>query len=707
MTKGLCGICKSAVDAKIIFREGSVYLDKFCPRHGHQLCLAASSVEWYLDCLSFVAPSVPPKRVLKEVSAGCPFDCGACPSHQQAVFLPVIPITSACNLDCPICYTINKNDHAHHLSTADMQKTLDHLLEDHPELDIINFTGGEPTLHPRLLDFLEMCRAAGIRRLTISTNGLRLRDEEYVRKLAALDARIVLSLDTFRRETDLALLGADTVRAKLEVLELLEKHNVSTTILPAVAAGLNDDEVGPLFELMLAKPNIVSLELHTLTFTGQGGVGFDRTARITIPDLHRRLQAATADRITPRDFVPSPLAHPHCYSICYLLMLDGGGYVPFTRLTSRETLFDLLSDSLYIEPRERLQKGLSRNHQRPLWANPQRVPESEQVLADAQATIARTVSRPAAPASVDPGRAATHRRTFFSRAIYIHSHMDEENFDVARVMKCCVGVPEVDGSNIPTCSYNVLYRERDQRFADPAMLEPHGTRPGPQADCRRGMPRTMVLDLPIIRQLPARHNQSWPEARRRVVSTPSAKECAQSAASWSTAHRIIRGGKVYLRKQCPLHGQSEALISGDATWFLNSLKYAKPGRLPLKYSTATSEGCPRDCGLCPDHEQHSCLPIIEITNHCNLECPICIVQNRHNYHMSCEEFAATIQGLIEKEDLLDTVNLSGGEPTMHPEFLRLLDIARQPEIFRISISTNGLRIASDLDFCRELAAREV
>ena len=212
-----------------------------------------------------------------------------------------------------------------------------------------------------------------------------------------------------------------------------------------------------------------------------------------------------------------------------------------------------------------------------------------------------------------------------------------------------------------------------------------------------------MIDLPII-ELPARAggaerlSESFHSFSKGIC--PTCRELVDGA-------RIIRGGKVYLRKQCPRHGKSEALISGDATWFLNSLKYVKPGRVPLKYSTAVDEGCPRDCGLCPDHEQHSCLPIIEITNYCNLECPICIVQNRHNYHMSREEFSATIRGLIEKEDLLDTVNLSGGEPTMHPEFLHLLDLARQPEIARISISTNGLRIAGDLDFCRELAEREV
>ena len=286
MTKSLCGVCKTAVDAKIIIRDNAVYFDKFCPEHGRQECLASSSAEWYLDCLSFVAPNTPPERALKPVSTqGCPFDCGPCASHQQKVYLPVVPITSACNLDCPICYTVNKNEGAHRLSRDDLQRILDHLLADHDELDIINFTGGEPTLHPELPDFLQMCRDAGIRRLTISTNGLKLLDESYVRKLAAFDARIVLSLDTFDPAIDKIMLGANTVTTKLNVIDLLEKHDVTTTILPAVAAGLNDKDVPKLLELMLARPHICSLELHTMTFTGQGGVGFNRTARITIPGI--------------------------------------------------------------------------------------------------------------------------------------------------------------------------------------------------------------------------------------------------------------------------------------------------------------------------------------------------------------------------------------------------------------------------------------
>jgi len=466
MTKGLCGVCKAAVDAKIVFRDGAVHFDKFCPAHGKQECLVSSSVEWYLDALAFVAPSTPPKRVMKPIAEGCPFDCGACASHQQKVYLPVVPITSACNLDCPICYTINKNDGAHRLTKDGMRRILDHLLEDHDELDIINFTGGEPTLHPELPDFLEMCREAGIRRLTISTNGLKLKDEEYVRKLAALDARIVLSLDTFDPEIDKILLGANTVKAKLHALELLEKHDVATTILPAVAAGLNDRDVPALLDLVLSKPHLRSLELHTLCFTGQGGVGFDRKARITIPDLHRKIEEATGGRIAWRDFVPSPLAHPHCYSICYVLCLDGGGYVPFARLTSRAKLFELLADSLYIEPREKLEE-VFREMIDDLWANPEKVQESEAVLATLKRLLKDLFPQGRAPLPMRERQKIAERA---SKAIYIHSHMDEENFDVARVMKCCVGVPGEDGSNIPTCSYNVLYREKDTRFADREML---------------------------------------------------------------------------------------------------------------------------------------------------------------------------------------------------------------------------------------------
>jgi hypothetical protein len=228
-----------------------------------------------------------------------------------------------------------------------------------------------------------------------------------------------------------------------------------------VAAGYNDRDLPALLDLVITRPNVVSLEIHTMCFTGQGGTGFPRQARITIPDVHRIFEEATDGRLASRDFVPSPLAHPLCYSIAYLLLLEDGGFVPFTRFLTRERLFDLLADSLYLEPRDRLETAFLEVID-DLFADPDRVPGSAAVLRALRALISDLYPTDRPPLSLDERRRIAEHRV---KAVYIHSHMDEESFDVSRIQRCCVGVPEPDGTWVPTCSYNVLYRERDPRFA--------------------------------------------------------------------------------------------------------------------------------------------------------------------------------------------------------------------------------------------------
>jgi 7,8-dihydro-6-hydroxymethylpterin dimethyltransferase len=131
---------------------------------------------------------------------------------------------------------------------------------------------------------------------------------------------------------------------------------------------------------------------------------------------------------------------------------------------SRQAVFELLGESLYIQPRERVEEAL-RDALDDLWAREEPLPEADAIM--------KTLKQLLKDMFPPQGLSQTERQKIAERAtkaIYIHSHMDEENFDVARVMKCPVGVPQADGGNIPTCSYNVLYREKDQRFADPKML---------------------------------------------------------------------------------------------------------------------------------------------------------------------------------------------------------------------------------------------
>jgi hypothetical protein len=86
---------------------------------------------------------------------------------------------------------------------------------------------------------------------------------------------------------------------------------------------------------------------------------------------------------------------------------------------------------------------------------------------------------------------------------------------------------------------------------------------------------------------------------------------------------VTEGDNVFMLKRCPVHGAERVLISTDFAFYKQQRNFLKPGQLPLKFNTAFKHGCPYDCGLCPDHEQHSCISLIEITDQCNLTCPVC------------------------------------------------------------------------------------
>ncbi|HLP16586.1 MAG TPA: radical SAM protein [Bacteroidota bacterium] len=152
---------------------------------------------------------------------------------------------------------------------------------------------------------------------------------------------------------------------------------------------------------------------------------------------------------------------------------------------------------------------------------------------------------------------------------------------------------------------------------------------------------------------------------------------------------IFKGAGVYLMKHCRVHGDFRSVIERDRARYLESFSTGKPAVYPLAHTKSGFEGCGRSCGLCAEHQQHTCLPIIEITDYCNMTCPVCLVDNAHQTHMSVSDFSAIIESLIRCEGTLDLINLSGGEPTMHPDLLRLIDLARRPEIVNCSISTNG------------------
>ncbi|MGC4087419.1 MAG: radical SAM protein [Polyangiaceae bacterium] len=286
-TTSLCATCKNALPAEVRQGDdGSVVMHKACPEHGEQTVQLSTDADWYMQTRATEPQLTAPRENCREVELGCPFDCGPCEHHEQEVRLPVVTITSACNLDCPICYVHNKNKDAYFMPVADFEQVLRHLKRAHGEVDIVNFTGGEPLLHPDFGQFLRLSREAGVHRVTICSNGIKLaRDEALVKQLADAGARVALSFDTFDQAVDYELQGAKLIDLKLRCLELLEKHGVDTTLIPVMTKGLNDHEIGRILELALKLRCVRHVEVHTITFTGQGGTSFSRERRISMVEV--------------------------------------------------------------------------------------------------------------------------------------------------------------------------------------------------------------------------------------------------------------------------------------------------------------------------------------------------------------------------------------------------------------------------------------
>jgi 7,8-dihydro-6-hydroxymethylpterin dimethyltransferase len=175
------------------------------------------------------------------------------------------------------------------------------------------------------------------------------------------------------------------------------------------------------------------------------------------------------------------------------------------------------------------------------------------------------------------------------------------------------------------------------------------------------------------------------------------------------AELIDRDGRVILRRECPEHGAIEALAYGDSDRWRDAQRYDRPGAEPLLRQTASEQGCPSDCGLCPEHAQHTCLGIIEVNSGCNLDCPVCFAESGtghqpDGFSLSLAQVESMLDAFVAAEGEPEAVQLSGGEPSIHPQILDILAAATARGIPLVMLNTNGIRLARDPRFAPALAA---
>ena len=153
-------------------------------------------------------------------------------------------------------------------------------------------------------------------------------------------------------------------------------------------------------------------------------------------------------------------------------------------------------------------------------------------------------------------------------------------------------------------------------------------------------------------------------------------------------------GHLYLTRTCPVCGEARTLIEHDAALYARWEAHRRSHVAPERTQTAAVRGCPLDCGLCPAHRQKSCVVLLEVTDACNLNCPVCYAgAGESASHLSLETVRTMLEGAVAAAaGRPEILQISGGEPTCHPQILEILRIAKSLPFKYVMLNTNGFAL---------------
>ncbi|NLR82681.1 radical SAM protein [Chitinophaga eiseniae] len=451
-TLSICSTCLRRVDAKVIFEDGKVFMIKHCPHHGREKVLIATDIDYYKNTRNYNKPSEAPLKTNTHTHYGCPYDCGLCQDHEQHSCLSVIEVTDRCNLTCPTCYAMSSPHYGRHRTLEEIERMIDIIVENEGQPDVVQLSGGEPTLHPQFFEILDIAKRKPIRHLMINTNGVRIaKDLEFTRRLATYmpDFEVYLQFDSFKPAALERMRGKDLTEVRQQALSNLNAVNLSTTLVVTLQKGVNDDEMGAIIDYALKQPCVRGVTFQPVQVAGRTDDFDPATDRITLTEVRQQiLQQSPVWHAN--DIIPVP-CNPDALAMAYALKIDGQVY-PLTRYVDPAVLLNNSKNTIVYEQDERL-------HQHVLKIFSTGI-STDAAVNDMQSLLC------CLPQVQAPGLDYTN---LFR--IVIMRFLDAYDFDVRAIKKSCVHIVHKDGRIIPFETMNLFYRDDKEEYLNTLQAE--------------------------------------------------------------------------------------------------------------------------------------------------------------------------------------------------------------------------------------------
>ena len=464
LTSSLCATCLRKVEAKVLMRDGRVYLQKWCPEHRMQVVLISTDADYYIRCRQTLKPSQVPLRFNTPIRYGCPYDCGLCPDHEQHSCLAIVEVTDQCNLTCPICYSESSPHRPTHRSLEHIEAMLDAVVRNEGEPDVVQISGGEPTIHPQFWEILDAAKRRPIKHLMLNTNGIRIAtDASFARRLAEYvpGFEIYLQFDSLREAPLRALRGEDLRDTRRRALDRLNEHNLSTNLVVTLKKGLNDDEIGEILDFAVKQPCVRGVTFQPIQSAGRLEAFDPATDRLTLGEVRQQM-LKQSPIFRPQDIIPVP-CHPDCLAMAYALKWNGQ-VIPITGEVDPAIFLQAEGSTIVYEKnpalKERLYTLFTSCGCEPPAANDRAARGEDAGSGPGGVSLKQLLC--CLPTVALPS-AVTYDNLF---RVIIMQFLDPHNFDVRSVKKSCVHIVHPDLRIIPFDTFNLFYRDGREHLLD-------------------------------------------------------------------------------------------------------------------------------------------------------------------------------------------------------------------------------------------------